>query len=197
MSQRNDENISETIAQCQLLHTKIAKNMKKKILLPRASTACACHNKSNLRTKKIVQAKLRTRKIPTTRFSPPRRTLAPQALRALAPTNPILEQKNSFKQNLERALPPQQDSPPPRRTLALQALRALAPTNPILERKNPASALYRFKFTTSDVCSPMYLDKSTVLRKSPEFRLMFIDFLLITTRPRTGSRSMPFPTVLK
>ena len=196
MSQRNDENISETIAQCQLLHTKIAKNMKK-ILFPRASTACAYHNKYNLRTKKFVQAKLRTGTSPQQETSPPRRTLAPQALRALAPTNPILERKKSFKQNSEREKSPQQDSPPPRRTLASQALRALAPTKPILERKKNASALYRFKFTTSDVCSPMYLDKSTVLRKSPEFRLMFIDFLLITTRPRTGSRSMPFPTVLK
>ncbi|MBQ5536745.1 MAG: hypothetical protein IIU02_02365, partial [Treponema sp.] len=35
MSQRNDENISETIALCQLLHTKIAKNMKKNPLAPR------------------------------------------------------------------------------------------------------------------------------------------------------------------
>lgn len=165
--------------------------------MPRASTACACHNKSNLRTENFIKAKLRTRKIPTTRFSPPRRTLAPQALRALAPTKPILERRTSLKQNSEREKSQQQDSPPPRRTLALQALRALATTNPILERKKNASALYRFKFTTSDVCSPMYLDKSTVLRKSPEFRLMFIDFLLITTRPRTGSRSMPFPTVLK
>jgi len=196
MSQRNDENISETIAPCQLLHTKIAKNMKKSSF-PRPTKAHACSNKANLRTKKFVQAKLRTGTSPTTRFSPPMRTLALQALRALAPTKPILERKKSFKQNSEREKSQQQDSPQPRRTLALQALRALAPTKLILERKNPASALYRFKFTTSDVCSPMYLDKSTVLRKSPEFRLMFIDFLLITTRPRTGSRSMPFPTVLK
>ena len=110
MSQRNDENISETIAQCQLLHTKIAKNMKK-ILFPRPIKACACSNKANLRTKNSFKQNSEREKSQQQETSPPRRTLALQALRALAPTKPILERKNSFKQNSEREKSQQQDSP--------------------------------------------------------------------------------------